>query len=94
MGQRSYSDKIDTFVEFPPGLDLSDWMPSSEPGAGDDDPQTQSAPYRYELYGVTNHVGNLSSGHCEFSILFTCNPADSFPRYRVREPLAQRMVVL
>jgi len=28
-----------------------------------DDPRTQLPPYRYDLYGVTNHFGNLTSGH-------------------------------
>ena len=30
-----------------------------------DDPRAQILPYRYDLYGVTNHFGTLSSRHCE-----------------------------
>lgn len=33
------------------------------------DPRVQTPPYKYDLYGVTNHFGNLSNGHCE---LFRC----------------------
>lgn len=28
-----------------------------------EDPRAQMPPYRYDLYGVTNHSGNLSNGH-------------------------------
>lgn len=31
-----------------------------------EDPRTQAPPFKYDLYGVTNHYGYLSSGHCEF----------------------------
>lgn len=71
-----FSDKVDTFVEFPmKGLDLTNYMPPPLPPGADhselngglpmspDDPRTQLPPYRYDLYGVTNHYGNLSSGH-------------------------------
>ncbi|KAF5351330.1 hypothetical protein D9758_008023 [Tetrapyrgos nigripes] len=70
-----FSDKVDTFVDFPlKALDMTGYMPASTgiagagAGAGvsvssPDDPRTQVPPYRYDLYGVTNHVGNLSSGH-------------------------------
>ncbi|KAF9269250.1 hypothetical protein L218DRAFT_1072870 [Marasmius fiardii PR-910] len=67
-----FSDKIDTFVDFPiKSLDLTSYMPLPLPVGVDrgqsqgspDDPRTQLPPYRYDLYGVTNHVGNLSSGH-------------------------------
>jgi hypothetical protein len=35
-----------------------------------DDPRTQIGPFKYDLYGVSNHIGTLSSGHCElFSII-------------------------
>jgi len=73
-----FSDKVDTFVEFPmKSLDLTNYMPASLPPGADkselngglpmslDDPRTQLPPYRYDLYGVTNHYGNLTSGHCE-----------------------------
>ncbi|KAF9474821.1 cysteine proteinase [Pholiota conissans] len=71
-----FSDKIDTFVEFPmKSLDLTNYMPPPLPPGADksqlnggmpmslEDPRTQLPPYRYDLYGVTNHYGNLSSGH-------------------------------
>ncbi|KAL0574304.1 ubiquitin-specific protease doa4 [Marasmius crinis-equi] len=67
-----FSDKIDTFVDFPvKSLDLTSYMPPPLPVGADrgqmhespDDPRTQLPPYKYDLYGVTNHVGNLSSGH-------------------------------
>ncbi|KAH6915772.1 ubiquitin carboxyl-terminal hydrolase 4 [Coprinopsis sp. MPI-PUGE-AT-0042] len=68
-----FSDKIDTFVEFPvKGLDLTNYMPPPLPPGADkseimplplDDPRVQLPPYKYDLYGVTNHYGNLSSGH-------------------------------
>lgn len=73
-----FSDKVDTFVEFPmKALDLTNYMPAPLPPGADkselngglpmslDDPRTQLPPYRYDLYGVTNHYGNLTSGHCE-----------------------------
>ncbi|KAL1747878.1 ubiquitin carboxyl-terminal hydrolase 4 [Schizophyllum fasciatum] len=75
-----FSDKIDTFVDFPvKGLDLTSYMPPPLPMGADksqlngapmspDDPRTQLPPYRYDLYGVTNHFGNLSSGHYTASI--------------------------
>lgn len=71
-----FSDKIDTFVDFPmKGLDLTNLMPAPLPPGADksqvngglpqspEDPRTQLPPYRYDLYGVTDHVGNLTSGH-------------------------------
>ncbi|PFH50295.1 hypothetical protein AMATHDRAFT_4113 [Amanita thiersii Skay4041] len=71
-----FSDKIDTFVDYPTkSLDLTNYMPPPLPPGVDkkqlnggapmspDDPRTQLPPYRYELYAVTNHYGNLSSGH-------------------------------
>lgn len=77
------SDKIDTFVDFPvKSLDLTNYMPPPLPPGADrsqlngglpqslDDPQTQLPPYRYDLYGVTNHYGHLTSGHCAFFFFF------------------------
>ncbi|KAJ7504212.1 ubiquitin carboxyl-terminal hydrolase 4 [Mycena galericulata] len=71
-----FSDKIDTFVDYPlKSLDLTNFMPPPLPPGADksqlnggvpmspDDPRTQLPPYRYNLYGVTNHSGNLTSGH-------------------------------
>jgi len=59
------SDKIDTCIDFPTkGLDLSSFV-RTEPqqNAPSEDPRSQAPPYRYDLYGVTNHTGSLSSGH-------------------------------
>ncbi|CCM01336.1 uncharacterized protein FIBRA_03385 [Fibroporia radiculosa] len=66
-----FTDKIETFVDYPlRGLDLTNYMPPPLPpgvNAGPqmprDDPRAQIPPYRYDLYGVTNHFGTLSSGH-------------------------------
>ncbi|KAF8159371.1 hypothetical protein B0H34DRAFT_655402 [Crassisporium funariophilum] len=71
-----FSDKVDTFVDFPmKNLDLTNYMPPPLPPGADqsqlnggvpmslEDPSTQLPPYRYDLYAVTNHYGNLSSGH-------------------------------
>jgi ubiquitin carboxyl-terminal hydrolase 8 len=73
-----WTDKIDTFVDFPmKGLDLTNYMPPPLPPGVDkgpilaansispEDPRSQLPPYRYDLYAVTNHFGSLSSGHCE-----------------------------
>lgn len=78
-----FSDKIDTFVDFPmKALDLTNLMPAPLPPGVDkshvngglpqslEDPRTQLPPYRYDLYGVTDHVGNLTSGHCAYYLLF------------------------
>lgn len=72
-----FSDKIDTHVDFPmKSLDLTQFIPTAsspnvQPNSGlpysSEDPRTQNAPFRYDLYGVTNHYGNLSSGHCTFT---------------------------
>ncbi|KAF8075154.1 ubiquitin carboxyl-terminal hydrolase 4 [Lyophyllum atratum] len=73
------SNKIDTFVDFPmKSLDLTNYMPAPLPIAVDrraagvptslEDPRTQSPPYRYDLYGVTNHSGTLTGGHYTASI--------------------------
>lgn len=74
-----FTDKIETVVDFPlKGLDLTNYMPPALPpgmhngsanGIGGDDPRVQTPPYKYDLYGVTNHFGNLSNGHCE---LYRC----------------------
>jgi len=69
-----FTDKIEKHVDFPlKGLDLTNYMPPPLPPGADragtqtyplDDPRLQIPPYRYDLYGVTNHFGSLSSGHC------------------------------
>jgi ubiquitin carboxyl-terminal hydrolase 8 len=78
--QAQGADKIETLVDFPlKGLDLTGYMPPSLPPGIDkgipgapqlsmDDPRVQSPPYKYDLYGVTNHFGSLTSGHCEFDV--------------------------
>lgn len=63
-------------------LDLTGYMPAPLPQGTEnsqlsglptslEDPRTQLPPYRYDLYGVTNHYGNLSSGHCEYQAIST-----------------------
>lgn len=72
-----FTEKIETCVDFPlKGLDLTNYMPAPlPPGVGgalnvsQDDPRAQIPPYRYDLYGVTNHFGTLSSGHCRSFII-------------------------
>jgi len=71
-----FTDKIETLVDFPlRSLDLTSYMPPQLPpgvdnsqlndgrGMSSEDPRTQLPPYLYDLYGVTNHSGNLSNGH-------------------------------
>ncbi|KAF9233475.1 hypothetical protein BU15DRAFT_53836 [Melanogaster broomeanus] len=71
-----FTDKIETVIDFPlRGLDLTNYMPPPLPpdmlkGSGNptpanasSDPRVQLPPYRYDLYGVTNHFGSLSNGH-------------------------------
>ena len=73
-----FTEKIETEVDFPlKNLDLTNYMPPPlPPGARGittlppDDPRAQMPPYRYDLYGVTNHFGTLSSGHCKQDLLF------------------------
>jgi ubiquitin carboxyl-terminal hydrolase 8 len=71
------ADKIESLVDFPlKSLDLTHYMPTALPPGVDkvvpgaqqltmDDPRNQIPPYKYDLYGVTNHFGSLTSGHCE-----------------------------
>ncbi|WOO79490.1 Ubiquitin carboxyl-terminal hydrolase 4 [Vanrija pseudolonga] len=59
-------NKSETPVIFPlTNLDLSRYVPVRQPtGTEDlDDPRTQIGPFKYDLYGVSNHMGTLSSGH-------------------------------
>ncbi|KAF8323550.1 uncharacterized protein EI90DRAFT_3077001 [Cantharellus anzutake] len=66
-----FTDKVETQVDFPVrGLDLTRYMPqsttavvSSMKSQSKTDPRTQDPPFMYDLYGVINHFGNLSSGH-------------------------------
>jgi ubiquitin carboxyl-terminal hydrolase 8 len=66
-------DKSENHVIFPmQGLDLTRYVPYRAKRGGEDmdDPRTQIGPFRYDLYGVSNHIGTLSSGHCESSSFF------------------------
>ncbi|KAF5373289.1 hypothetical protein D9615_007376 [Tricholomella constricta] len=78
-GDADSAKKITTFVDFPvKALDLTSYMPAPLPQGMDrgaeglptslEDPRTQVPPYRYDLYGVTNHLGSLSGGHYTASI--------------------------
>ncbi|EGO22632.1 hypothetical protein SERLADRAFT_372069 [Serpula lacrymans var. lacrymans S7.9] len=70
-----FTDKIETVVDFPlRTLDLTNYMPPPLPPGMDkgnmnganlstEDPRMQTPPYKYDLYGVTNHFGTLSGGH-------------------------------
>ncbi|KAG8768252.1 ubiquitin-specific protease doa4 [Ceratobasidium sp. 428] len=72
-----FTDKLETLVDFPlQNLDFTNYMPSPLPPGRDreelkslesyspqTDPRCQTPQYKYELYGVTNHFGSLSSGH-------------------------------
>lgn len=76
-----FTEKLETVVDFPlNNLDLTNYMPSPlPPGLNKDnkelygrpqslqpeDPRRQLPPYKYDLFGVTNHFGTLSNGHCE-----------------------------
>lgn len=75
-----FTDKLETLVDFPlKNLDLTNYLPAPLPPGPDsarvngitssDDPRAQLPPYWYDLYGVTNHFGSLSSGHCMLSLL-------------------------
>ncbi|KAK6906785.1 hypothetical protein I203_100772 [Kwoniella mangroviensis CBS 8507] len=59
-------DKSETPVIFPvKSLDLTRYVPRrQQTGREDlDDPRCQVGPFKYDLYGVSNHMGTLSSGH-------------------------------
>ncbi|KAF9512677.1 hypothetical protein BS47DRAFT_1382832 [Hydnum rufescens UP504] len=71
-----FTDKLETPVEYPvKALNLTRYMPPPmSPGSERNhvlkspplpatDPRRQEPPYIYDLYGVTNHFGTLSSGH-------------------------------
>nr|XP_018259897.1 uncharacterized protein I303_07969 [Kwoniella dejecticola CBS 10117]OBR82055.1 hypothetical protein I303_07969 [Kwoniella dejecticola CBS 10117] len=59
-------DKSETPVIFPvKSLDLTRYVPARQPTGKEDldDPRCQIGPFKYDLYGVSNHMGTLSSGH-------------------------------
>ena len=61
-------NKSETPVVFPlNALDLTRYVPARQSQGHEDldDPRTQIGPFKYDLYGVSNHMGTLSSGHCE-----------------------------
>ncbi|KAG5725039.1 Ubiquitin carboxyl-terminal hydrolase 4 [Termitomyces sp. T112] len=58
--------KVDTLVHCPTRyleFRASPDMPDEPRGGPSGDPRTQVGPYKYELYAVTNHRGQLNSGH-------------------------------
>ncbi|KAH8817829.1 hypothetical protein DL96DRAFT_1820562 [Flagelloscypha sp. PMI_526] len=65
------TNKIINIVDFPlEDLDMTEFVPSrmKSGGAGIEhanmeDPRTQVPPFKYDLCGVTNHDGNLTTGH-------------------------------
>ncbi|KAK0545084.1 ubiquitin-specific protease doa4 [Tilletia horrida] len=74
-----FTDKIETHVTFPhQELDLGRYMPTPLPPnskevvaaaqAGIPISKSQQPPYIYDLFGVTHHFGNLTSGHYTASI--------------------------
>lgn len=97
-----FTDKVETFVDYPlKNLDLTNYMPPPlPPGVHNggqqlsrDDPRAQTPPYKYDLYGVTNHFGTLSSGHCKPFIKISVYPSDEIIRHRVRL-FSGRMAIL
>jgi ubiquitin carboxyl-terminal hydrolase 8 len=76
-----FTEKIETLVDFPlNSLDLTGYMPAPLPPGLDksskgmygtsaplspEDSRRQTPPYKYDLFGITNHYGTLSSGHCK-----------------------------
>nr|ODN90061.1 ubiquitin carboxyl-terminal hydrolase 8 [Cryptococcus depauperatus CBS 7841] len=59
-------DKSETPVIFPvKSLDLTRYVPGRQNKGNEDlhDPRAQVGPFKYDLYGVSNHMGTLSSGH-------------------------------
>nr|XP_019051247.1 hypothetical protein I302_01696 [Kwoniella bestiolae CBS 10118]OCF30177.1 hypothetical protein I302_01696 [Kwoniella bestiolae CBS 10118] len=59
-------DKSETPVIFPvKSLDLTRYVPRRQQTGREDleDPRCQVGPFKYDLYGVSNHMGTLSSGH-------------------------------
>ncbi|GAA5916849.1 uncharacterized protein JCM6883_000088 [Sporobolomyces salmoneus] len=57
-----FSDKIETQVHYPlTGLDLTHFIPP--PLMDQKSGSVPSGGFQYDLFGVTNHYGNLSSGH-------------------------------
>lgn len=79
-----FTDKLETAVDYPvKGLDLTKYIPPIMPGSESDkslsatDPRRQEPPYFYDLYGVTNHFGTLSSGHCKLTSTIISGPGRS-----------------
>lgn len=53
---RMYRDKIDSFVDFPlESLDMKEWVIGTQ--------GLDSRPLKYDLYGISNHMGGLGGGH-------------------------------
>lgn len=73
-------------------LDLTRYVPYRPPTGKEDldDPRTQVGPFKYDLYGVSNHMGTLSSGHCEWDRDMNHTTAAGLradPRHGVRQEL-------
>jgi ubiquitin carboxyl-terminal hydrolase 8 len=67
-----FSDRIDSVIHFPlTDLDLTTLLPPPLPSGtaykeNQPMPPPTSPRYSYDLYGVSNHFGTLSSGHCKW----------------------------
>ena len=94
-------DKSENHVIFPiRGLDLTRYVPyRQQRGTEDmDDPRTQIGPFKYDLFGVSNHIGTLSSGHCKLpplpriTVSMQGGGEANFGRYGIRE-IGKRMDV-
>lgn len=69
------SEKVETPVEFPPDLDLSDLLPKVPKGVVRPIPDETEGRKSYQLFAVINHHPHrrgdeLGSGHCEFAPSF------------------------
>lgn len=95
-----FTDKIDTLVDFPlRSLDLTNYMPMPLPPGVDksqlngghrmssSDPRAQLPPYKYDLYGVTNHSGNLGNGHCKFCVFVSLSQMWFIKQFQIRHSL-------
>ncbi|ORY88036.1 hypothetical protein BCR35DRAFT_30267 [Leucosporidium creatinivorum] len=59
-----FSDKIETQVQYPlSGLDLTSYLPPPLFDKRGPPPSSSTKGNVYDLFAVTNHYGNLSSGH-------------------------------
>ena len=73
-----FYDKTETSVIFPATrespLDLTRWMPDDTTRGGHPaEPLQMTGPYKYELFALSNHQGNMSNGHCKSNHSVRCN---------------------